>query len=160
MRLAILAVGRARAAPEALLAAGYLKRAGAIAPGLGFPKIALHEVETSKARSAELRRAEEASRLTAKLAKGTALVALDARGENLASAALAAQLASLRDAGTRDLGFVIGGPDGLAPELVKKARWCLAFGAQTWPHLLVRPMLAEQLYRALSILASHPYHRA
>ncbi len=85
---------------------------------------------------------------------------LDAKGKGMTSEDFAEMLGALRDAGTRDLAFVIGGPDGLCPLPGKKSGRSLAFGPQTWPHLLVRAMLAEQVYRALTILAGHPYHRA
>jgi 23S rRNA (pseudouridine1915-N3)-methyltransferase len=94
------------------------------------------------------------------VADGAHVVLLDARGKGMTSEAFADMLGALRDAGTRDLAFVIGGPDGLAPLPSKKSGRSLAFGPQTWPHLLVRAMLAEQIYRALTILAGHPYHRA
>ena len=91
--------------------------------------------------------------------KGAFLIALDERGKSFASAEFAKLLADKRDA-ARDVAFIIGGPDGLAPSLRDAANWSTAFGRQTWPHMLVRAMLAEQIYRAFAILAGHPYHRA
>ncbi len=87
-------------------------------------------------------------------------MALDERGQALSSAALAARLGRWRDEGVRELRFLIGGADGLAEAERAGADLCLAFGPATWPHLMVRAMLAEQLYRAMTILAGHPYHRA
>lgn len=158
MRLVIAAVGRARNAPEEAIAEDYLERARVLGRKLGFPKIELTVVETSRAANAPMRMAEEEKRLAAKLPKGAHIIALDERGRSLTSEAFARLLAKLRDSGT-DIAFVIGGPDGLSPPFRDAANERLAFGAQTWPHGLARAMLAEQLYRALAILAGHPYHR-
>lgn len=87
------------------------------------------------------------------------VIALDERGRARSSEAFAGHLAKLRDAGVRDLAFAIGGPDGLLPDFCRSCQEQLAFGPQTWPHLLARAMLAEQIYRAFAILAGHPYHR-
>ncbi|HEX4270088.1 MAG TPA: 23S rRNA (pseudouridine(1915)-N(3))-methyltransferase RlmH, partial [Rhizomicrobium sp.] len=103
---------------------------------------------------------DEADRLSARLPEGAHLVLLDARGKGMTSEDFSEMLGSLRDVGTKDLAFVIGGPDGLLPLRGKKAGRSLAFGPQTWPHLLARALLTEQIYRALTILAGHPYHRA
>jgi len=99
-------------------------------------------------------------RLAARLPEGAHVVLLDARGKGMTSEDFAEMLGSMRDVGTKDLAFVIGGPDGLAPLPGKKAGRSMAFGPQTWPHLLARALLSEQIYRALTILAGHPYHRA
>jgi 23S rRNA (pseudouridine1915-N3)-methyltransferase len=114
----------------------------------------------SKARDVKTRMAEEAEKLSDRVPVGAHIVLLDAKGKGMTSEDFADMLGALRDAGTKDLCFVIGGPDGLAPLPGKRAGRSLAFGPQTWPHLLVRAMLAEQVYRALTILAGHPYHRA
>src|SRR5262249_47964240 len=97
--------------------------------------------------------------LSGKLPRCAHIIALDEGGRAMASEAFAKHLGKLRDTGTTDLAFLIGGPDGLAPALRKGAQETLAFGVQTWPHLLVRAMLAEQIYRAFAILSGHPYHR-
>ena len=94
------------------------------------------------------------------IAKGAALIVLDERGKNLGSTDLAEKIGGLRDGGRRHLALVIGGPDGLDPALRGEAELVLSFGLLTWPHQLVRVMLAEQLYRITTILAGHPYHRA
>jgi 23S rRNA (pseudouridine1915-N3)-methyltransferase len=93
------------------------------------------------------------------LAAGTIVIGLDETGEYLNSVALAKRLADFRDAGTREVRFLIGAADGLTPQERASAKFCIAFGAMTWPHLLVRAMLVEQLYRATTIIAGHPYHR-
>lgn len=127
---------------------------------MGFTAIALEEISVSKAREVKARMAEEAERLAARVPEGAHVILLDARGKGMTSEDFAETLGALRDAGTRDMAFVIGGPDGLAPLPGIRAGRSLAFGPQTWPHLMVRAMLSEQVYRALTILAGHPYHRA
>ena len=127
---------------------------------MGFTAIAVEEVAVSKARDIKARMEQEAERLAARVPEGAHVVLLDAKGKGMTSEDFADMLGALRDAGTRDIAFVIGGPDGLAPLPGKKSGRSLAFGPQTWPHLLVRAMLAEQVYRALTMLAGHPYHRA
>ena len=158
MRIVIAAVGRARGAPEDAIAADYLKRAQGLGKKLGFQTIELTVIETSRAPSAQARMAEEAERLVAKVPKGARIIALDEQGRTMSSEDFARHLAKLRDGGS-DLAFVIGGPDGLAASFRNAAHERLGFGAQTWPHMLVRAMLAEQLYRACAILSGHPYHR-
>ena len=126
---------------------------------IGFSAVQIEELPVSKARDAKARMSEEAQRLAARLPDGAHIVLLDAKGKGMTSEEFADMLGALRDAGTRDLAFVIGGPDGLLPLPGKKAGRSLAFGPQTWPHLLARALLSEQLYRAITILAGHPYHR-
>lgn len=159
MRILIAAAGRGRGTPEEELCENYLARAKAMGRKLGFAGAALDAVDVSRAASAKARMMEEAGRLKRKIPPGARRIALDRRGKPATSEEFAQRLAKWRDAGTRDLVFLIGGPDGLAGELRDAADERLAFGPQTWPHLLVRAMLAEQIYRAFSILAGHPYHR-
>jgi len=159
MRIVIAAVGRARGAPEDAIAADYLRRAAGLGRKLGFQNVELIVVETSRANTAQSRMADEAEQLSVKIPKGARIIALDERGRTMTSEAFANQLAKLRDGGS-DIAFVIGGPDGLSAELRNAAHERLALGAQTWPHMLVRAMLAEQIYRAMAILAGHPYHRS
>lgn len=121
--------------------------------------IRLVEVQPRGTLPPDRRMEVEADLLLAAAPPGTALVALDARGEDATSEELAARLGAWRDEGRRSATFVIGGADGLALRALAAARWRLAFGRLTWPHRLVRAMLAEQLYRATAILAGHPYHR-
>ena len=160
MRLTVLAVGFARGTSEGALIDDYIHRALLMGRNMGFSSVAVEEVSLSKARDAKTRMAEEADKLTARLPPGAHIVLLDAKGKGMTSEDFAEMLGALRDAGTKDLCFVIGGPDGLAPLPGKKPGRSLAFGPQIWPHLLVRAMLAEQVYRAITILAGHPYHRA
>ena len=104
--------------------------------------------------------AEEAAAISAAIPEKSVLVALDERGDNLDSAAFAGHLGRWRDELARDTIFAIGGADGLSPDLRRKAKIRMAFGSATWPHQMVRVMLLEQIYRAATILAGHPYHRA
>lgn len=160
MRVTLAAVGRARDEPEAALFERYWERASALGPKLGFSRFSTIFIELSRKPTAAERIREEADRLQRRLLRGSHVVVLDSRGQSLTSDAFAGQLARRRDAGIADIVFVIGGPDGLLPEFRDSAQARIAFGPQTWPHLLVRTMLAEQIFRALSILAGHPYHRA
>ncbi|MEM9012658.1 MAG: 23S rRNA (pseudouridine(1915)-N(3))-methyltransferase RlmH [Pseudomonadota bacterium] len=155
MRLTIAAVGRARDGPEAALVADYLERATRTGRPLGLGPVALREVEDRKGGGME----GEARLLRAALPDDARLIALDERGKALTSPAFAETLARWRDDGIRDTGFLIGGADGLAPTLRATATLTLSLGPMVWPHLLARAMLAEQLYRATTILAGGPYHR-
>jgi len=159
MRIAILAAGLARGTPQNALVEEYLTRARGIGRQLGFHAFAVEEVSLSKLREAPARIAEEGAKLAARIPSGAHVIALDARGKGMTSEAFAEMLGAMRDAGARDLVFLIGGPDGLDSGPAVKPGRRLAFGPQTWPHLLVRVMLAEQIYRALTILGNHPYHR-
>ena len=119
----------------------------------------LRELPESSARQASERKQAEGESLAALLPPGALLVVRDEGGRSLDSRSFAGKIAEWRDSGARDLVFAIGGPDGLAPDLIARADLRLAFGAVTWPHQLVRIMLAEQLYRTVTILSGHPYHR-
>jgi len=160
MRILIAAVGRLKQGPERELAAAYSKRAEAIGRAFGLRGIEIVEIRESRAHDAERRRVEESIAVANVIPEQAVVAMLDERGDNLDSAALAATLRKLREEGRSVLCFVIGGADGLAQNLRDRARLKLAFGAATWPHQLVRIMLLEQLYRAGTILAGHPYHRA
>jgi 23S rRNA (pseudouridine1915-N3)-methyltransferase len=160
MRLWILAVGHMRGTPEGRLCDDFVDRARKMGRGLGFTGVTVEELSVSRHRDAAARMQDEAERLAQRLPEGAHLVLLDARGKGMTSEDFAEMLGSMRDVGTRNLAFVIGGPDGLAPLPGKRPGRSLAFGPQTWPHLLVRALLAEQVYRAVTILAGHPYHRA
>lgn len=163
MRIVIAAVGKLRQGPEKALFEAYVGR-------LAWP-VALREVEAPgrlsgpelKAREAELLLAalepKGAGRKAGRTPGARRMVALDERGEEPASPAFARRLGAWRDQGVEEIAFVIGGADGLDEAVRARADWVVAFGRLTWPHLLVRVLLAEQLYRAQQILAGHPYHR-
>lgn len=160
MRLHILAVGHARGTPEGALTDDYAGRARVFGKKLGFTSVQVDEVANSKLREARARIAEEGERLAARIPEGAHVILLDAKGKGMTSEAFAEMLGAMRDAGARDIVFLIGGPDGLDVSANVKPGRSLAFGQQVWPHLLVRAMLAEQIYRGMTILAGHPYHRA
>ncbi|WP_304175357.1 23S rRNA (pseudouridine(1915)-N(3))-methyltransferase RlmH [Phenylobacterium aquaticum] len=153
MRLAILAVGRLARSPEVELVRLYVDRATAAGRALGLGPVEVIEVEAKKPG-----KAAEAEVLKPHL-EAAHVIACDERGQARASRDFAAEIGRLRDDGVRKLVFVIGGADGLDPALVAQAQAKLAFGPQTWPHALARAMLAEQIYRAVTILAGGPYHR-
>lgn len=153
MRISLICVGRLGRMAEASLALDYCERATAAGRALGLGPVEIIEVEARKPG-----KAAEAEAILAKLGDAH-LIACDEHGAAHASRAFAAKVGKLRDDGVRRLAFVIGGADGLDAQLLDRARERLAFGPQTWPHALVRAMLAEQVYRAVSILAGSPYHR-
>ena len=152
MRLRIVSVGRARRGAEQELYEHYLDR-------LPWP-VELKEVVAGRSLPAVERCRREGEALLAAVPAEATLVVLDERGAEMTSAAFAALVAAWTEAGVRDVAFVIGGADGLDAAVRKRADRVLSLGPMTWPHLLVRVLLAEQLYRAASILAGHPYHRA
>jgi 23S rRNA (pseudouridine1915-N3)-methyltransferase len=159
MRLIVAAVGRLKAGPERELAERYRERTSKLSRSIGLFPLDLIEIDESRARRPEDRVAQEAVAL-ANLTSGDHIrVVLDARGQPLTSAAFAQRLALWRDNGRAAAYFLIGGADGLSAEIRQGAGLVLAFGAATWPHQLVRIMLLEQLYRAVTILSGHPYHR-
>ncbi len=152
MRIWLAAVGRARSDPVGALFDHYAAR-------LSWP-LTVREVSLSRSLAPERLRAAEGERLLAAVPKGAVKVALDSQGVALSSEALADRLRAWRDGGASDLAFLIGGAGGLDPAVREAADLVLSLGPMTWPHILVRALLAEQLYRAQTILAGHPYHRA
>jgi 23S rRNA (pseudouridine1915-N3)-methyltransferase len=159
VKLAVIAVGRLKDGPERELVERYGERLKAIGRSLGFSAVLVLDHPESRARREADRRAEEAAAILDKAA-GAVLVAFDERGKSLTSEAFAGRLAGWRDEGRPAAYFVIGGPDGLDGRVRAAADLVLSFGALTLPHQLVRVLVVEQLYRALTILAGHPYHRA
>jgi 23S rRNA (pseudouridine1915-N3)-methyltransferase len=160
MRVVIAAVGKLKQGPERDLAERYRKRTADSGKAVGLAKLDIVEVRESRADSTERRMLEESIAVTTLIPDDAVVVILDERGESLSSASFAGHLQSWRAAGTGTVTFVIGGADGLAPALRDRATLQIAFGAATWPHQLVRIMLLEQIYRAITILLGHPYHRA
>jgi len=156
MRVQICAVGRLRQGPERALYEDYLARFGRTGRNLGLGPAELIEVEDKKGGGM----AAEAALLSRAAPDGAVLCTLDERGKVMSSPEFATQLATWRDQGRQDVAFLIGGADGLDPALRAQADASLSFGKMVWPHMLVRVMLAEQLYRAASILSGGPYHRA
>ena len=160
MRIGVIAVGRLKPGPEKLLAEEYRTRAEGLGRKSGVTKINVTEFSESQASSAAARMSEEAKLIAGALPPKAFGIVLDERGKAMASEAFADLLRRQLDGGTQDLSFVIGGPDGHAPETRERAGLLLSFGPMTWPHRLVRVLLFEQVYRALTIMAGHPYHRA
>jgi 23S rRNA (pseudouridine1915-N3)-methyltransferase len=160
MRLVVISIGRLKQGPERALAERYRERFDDIGRKLGFRGLEIHEIPESRARDAATRMSEEAAAISAAMPEKSALVALDERGKSVDSATFAQQLGHWRDEGIANTIFAIGGADGLSPDLQRKAKLRIAFGSATWPHQMVRVMLLEQIYRAATILAGHPYHRA
>ena len=154
MRITLLAVGRLGRASEAALARVYAERAASAGRQLAIGPVEIVEVEARKPG-----REAEGQALLAAIAGGAHVIACDERGVPWPSRGFASHLGVLRDRGVRHLAFLVGGADGLSEEARAAAKEHLAFGPQTWPHALVRAMLAEQVYRAVSILAGSPYHR-
>jgi 23S rRNA (pseudouridine1915-N3)-methyltransferase len=155
VRIQICAVGRLRAGPERELLDDYLSRFDKTGRALGLGPASVHEVEDRKGGGM----VSEAVLLSRAIPDGAVRVMLDERGKLMTSPDFADQLARWRDDGRGDAAFVIGGADGLAPDLRETADFKLSFGKMVWPHKLARVMLSEQLYRAASILAGSPYHR-
>jgi len=153
LKLAILAIGKLARSPETELVKTYVDRATLAGRALGLGPVEVIEVESRKPG-----KAAEAQALAPHLGDAH-LIACDEHGQARPSRAFAEEIARLRDRGVRRLVFLIGGADGLDPDLLARADGRLAFGPQTWPHALARVMLAEQLYRAVTILAGSPYHR-
>jgi len=156
MKVTLCVVGRLRAGPERDLIDDYLLRFDRTGRALGLGPVDVREVEDRKGGGM----AAEGALLQKALPAGAAIIALDERGRIKTSPDFAADLAQFRDDGRSDLAFIIGGADGIDPALRARCDGALSFGKMVWPHLLVRVMLAEQLYRAVSILSGAPYHRA
>ena len=155
MKLFVCAVGRlAPRSEERALTDDYMARFNAAGRPLGWGPLTEHEVETRKVQG----RAAEATELRRLLPAGAVTVALDERGKVLSSPDFAHRLRDWGDQG-RDVAFVIGGADGIDPDLRREADLAISFGSMVWPHKLVRVMLAEQIYRAATILTGSPYHR-
>lgn len=152
MQISIIAVGRMQRGPEQMLVDEYLKR---------LPwKSNITEIDIKKASgNSDERKSREAEKLIAAVPEGAAIIALDEGGKALTSRGFAVNIDGWQMAGFKNLAFVIGGADGLHASLLAKADLKLAFGTLTWPHMMVRLMLAEQIYRAWSINSGHPYHR-
>ncbi|HSF90841.1 MAG TPA: 23S rRNA (pseudouridine(1915)-N(3))-methyltransferase RlmH [Paracoccaceae bacterium] len=155
MRVSLCVVGRLRSGPERDLLDDYLTRFDRTGRALGLGPVQVLEVEDKKGGGMEA----EAELLRRTIPEGAVLVTLDERGKMLTSPQFADRMAEWRDAGQRDMALVIGGADGISPALRAEADFSISFGKMVWPHMLVRVMAAEQLYRAASILAGSPYHR-
>ena len=158
MKLGVLAVGRLKAGPERDLVERYATRVSALAKPLGM-SFTMREVGESRSREAGARMNEEGKALLDRVGNGL-FIAFDEGGGGMDSGRFAGRIAAWRDAGSAELHCVVGGPDGLGKSVLDRAALKLSFGAMTLPHQLVRILVVEQLYRAMTILSGHPYHRA
>jgi 23S rRNA (pseudouridine1915-N3)-methyltransferase len=159
LRVHVIAVGLMRGAAERDLVDGYADRCRRTGRSVGFEGPFMREMPESKARTVPERKAQEAAALIAALPDGAVSIRLDERGDMPSSVAFADLIRELRDAGQRDLVFLIGGPDGLGEDIAARAPRALSFGRMTMPHLIMRVLIVEQLYRAVTLLSGHPYHR-
>ena len=159
MRIVIAAVGRKRRSPEAELVGRFLKRINAAGPAIGIRSAELREFDEAKHSDAAQRRKAEAETLLSRIGGFDRAIALDEGGRGLTSEAFAKKIAEWRDRGTDRCAFLIGGPDGHGEPVRARADMMLSLSAMTLPHLLARAILCEQLYRAVTILSGHPYHR-
>jgi 23S rRNA (pseudouridine1915-N3)-methyltransferase len=159
MRIVVAAVGRLKQGAERELAERYRKRAIEAGRSAGLSAVDVVEIKESRAGDAPRRMLEESIAIANIIPDRAVTVIVDARGESMSSASFAGRLQGWRQQNKPAVVFIIGAADGLAPSLREKASLAIAFGAATWPHQLVRIMLLEQLYRATTILAGHPYHR-
>lgn len=160
MRVLVVATGRLKAGPERELCSRYLDRAQAAARTAGLTGVDMREVDESRVRRPQDRMAEEAQAMLAHVPPGGRLVLLDERGKSISSEVFAHDLGNSRDGGVPAFVLALGGPDGHGPDIRARADLVLSFGAMTWPHQLARIMAAEQVYRAITILTGHPYHRS
>jgi 23S rRNA (pseudouridine1915-N3)-methyltransferase len=160
MRIVVAAIGRMKQGPERELAERFRKRAAASGRSTGLRDIDIIEIKESRADDAQRRMLEESIAIANVIPDKAVTVILDERGESMNSASFAGRLQGWRSEDRPAVIFIIGGADGLATSLRENAQLRLAFGAATWPHQLVRIMLLEQIYRAMTIISGHPYHRA
>lgn len=159
MRITIAAIGRLKAGPERQLVERYVERVAKAGKAVALGPVAVREFAESRAERTDDRRRAETDQLIEATAGATRLIALDERGKTITSADFAALLARLRDDGAGEIAFVIGGADGHDERLRDRADHVFSFGPMTFPHQIVRLLLVEQLYRAVTILSGHPYHR-
>jgi 23S rRNA (pseudouridine1915-N3)-methyltransferase len=159
LRLAIAAIGKLKAGPERELAEDYAGRIPALGKKAGITALSVKDWAESQKPDAAQRIAEEATQLWAAVPAGAHVIALDERGKAMASGAFAGHIGKLAEQGVGELVFLLGGPDGHAASTREKANSLLALGPMTWPHRLARVMLLEQIYRSITILVKHPYHR-
>ena len=159
MKIFIASIGRLKSEEEKPLFTKYLKRCRSISKAIGINSIDLIELAESRNQNTAKRKEEESKSILAALPNPEFLVTLDQTGKSLGSSDLSQLIQNQRSQNTKNLAFVIGGADGLSEGILAKSNLVLAFGAMTWPHQLVRVMLAEQIYRSFTILSKHPYHR-
>jgi len=159
LKLTIAAIGRMKAGPMAELVDTYAKRIRQAGKTAGISTLDIVDFPESRKATAPARADEEAGWLVRATPAGGVLIALDERGKPVSTAEFAKIIKNELESGSQDLVFAIGGPDGHAAELAANAKHTVSFGHMTWPHMLARVLLAEQIYRVVTILVNHPYHR-
>jgi len=159
MRVIIAAIGKLKSSAEQELVKRYLDRIQKAGKPIGITKIEMIEVMESRAAGSDQRKEDEARSILSKLPDGSLLFCFDERGASPSSRKFASQLESAIATGAPAVAFIVGGPDGLSAGLRKKAEYIVSFGALTIPHQIVRALVVEQIYRAVTILSGHPYHR-
>ncbi|MDN5248951.1 23S rRNA (pseudouridine(1915)-N(3))-methyltransferase RlmH [Bartonella sp. TP] len=159
MRIILFAVGKLKKNAISQIYTQYFERVSACAKSLGIQHISNYEILESRASTASLRKNQEGKKLLDLMPKNGYLILCDEKGENLSSIAFVSKLRSVIEQGLGDIVVAIGGADGFCDEIKQRANLTISFGAMTWPHQLARILLAEQLYRAMTIMLSHPYHR-
>lgn len=159
MRIILFAVGKLKKNAISQIYMQYFERLSVCAKSLGIQHISNYEILESRASTANLRKSQEGKKLLEFMPKNGYLILCDEKGENLSSNAFATKLRSTLDEGLGDIIVAIGGADGFCDEIKQRANLTISFGAMTWPHQLVRILLSEQLYRAMTIMLNHPYHR-
>ncbi len=160
MKLTIAAIGKLKSGPEKQLADDYTKRVAAMGKKAGISGLKISDWAESQKSDAAQRMTEEQAQLWSAVPQGAYVIALDERGLAPSSEIFAANLRKIMDRSQNDIVFMLGGPDGHSAATRQKAHELLAFGAMTWPHRLARLMLLEQIYRSVTIMLNHPYHRA
>ncbi|MGB9143039.1 MAG: 23S rRNA (pseudouridine(1915)-N(3))-methyltransferase RlmH [Aestuariivirga sp.] len=160
MRLQVAAIGKLKAGPEKTLAQDYQTRLEGLGRKAGISQLTVNDFAESQAQAASQRQTEEAKILAGSLPPKAFTLVLDERGKTMSSEGFAQLLQHHLDKGTTDLAFLIGGPDGHSAATRKCAGQLISLGEMTWPHRLVRVMLFEQIYRAVTIMVNHPYHRS
>ncbi len=159
MRLKILAVGKLKAGPEAELYARYQDRITKSGAALHLSGPELFELPESRLAEVKQRKTEEATKLLQRCEPGARIIALDERGKDLTSVEFANLIRDEQGSGAKELAFAIGGPDGHGQAMLDASFRKIRFGSMTWPHQIARVMLVEQIYRSITILSGHPYHR-
>jgi len=160
LKLFIGAVGRMKKGPENALFMDYFDRCNKAGPKIGLGPLHLTEIAEAKNNHKPERQRLEAEGLVKMPIQNSRIIVLDEHGRNLSSVALSDQLKNWRDDGVPQVSFLLGGPDGLDQSIIQNADLVLSFGSMTWPHMIARILLVEQLYRSISLLSGHPYHRA
>jgi 23S rRNA (pseudouridine1915-N3)-methyltransferase len=159
MRITVHAIGRMKSGPENELVSRYAERSSKSGKAIGISSVAIRDFAESRRADRTSRCDEEAAGLLGGVGAAAFVIALDERGEDVGSIAFSQLLRSTMDAGIGELAFLIGGPDGHGRACLERAKRTIRLGSMTWPHQFVRIMLCEQIYRAVTILSGHPYHR-